>query len=64
MEKDTMPTQLMYKPLPDSLMKIKKEPSVSELLQEGMKKQIEAEEKENDQLNTQNTIGFKDGAER
>ena len=45
-------------------MKIKKEPSVSELLQEGMKKQIEAEEKENDQLNTQNTIGFKDGAER
>ena len=45
-------------------MKIKKEPSVSELLQEGMKKQIEAEEKDNDQLNTQNTIGFKDGAER
>ena len=45
-------------------MKIKKEPSVSELLQEGMKKQIEAEEKENDQLNSKNTIGFKDGAER
>ena len=50
-------------------MKIKKEPSVSELLQEGMKKQIEAEEKENgyrdnDQLNSKNTIGFKNGAER
>jgi len=44
--------------------KLKKEPSVSELLQEGMKKQIEAEEKENDRLNTQNTISFKDGAER
>ena len=45
-------------------MKIKKEPSVSELLQEGMKKQIEAEEKDNDQLNSKNTIGFKNGAER
>jgi len=45
-------------------MKIKKEPSVSELLQEGMKKQIEAEEKENDQLNSKNTIGFKNGAEK
>jgi len=45
-------------------MKIKKEPSVSELLQEGMKKQIEAEEKENDQLSSKNTIIFKDGAER
>ena len=45
-------------------MKIKKEPSVSELLQKGMKKQIEAEEKENDQLNSKNTIGFKNGAER
>jgi len=42
--------------------KIKKEPSVSELLQEGMKKQIEAEE--NDTLNSKNSISFKDGAER
>ena len=42
--------------------KIKKEPSVSELLQEGMKKQIEAEE--NDILNSKNSISFKDGAER
>tara|TARA_R100001086_G_C11686598_1_gene217326 strand:- start:38 stop:406 length:369 start_codon:yes stop_codon:yes gene_type:complete len=37
----------------------KKEPSVSELLQEGMKRQIE---KENDGLNSQNTTCFKDGA--
>ena len=44
--------------------KLKKEPSVSELLQEGMKKQIEAEEKENDILNSKNTTCFKDGAER
>ena len=42
--------------------KLKKEPSVSELLQEGMKKQIEAEE--NDILNSKNSISFKDGAER
>jgi len=44
--------------------KLKKEPSVSELLQEGMKKQIEAEEKENDILNSKNTTCFKNGAER
>ena len=45
-------------------MKVKKEPSVSELLQEGMKKQIEVEEKENETLNSKNSVGFKDGAER
>jgi len=44
--------------------KLKKEPSVSELLQEGMRKQIEAEEKENETLNSKNSVGFKDGAER
>ena len=60
-------------------MKIKKEPSVSELLQKGMKKQIEdstiAEDiheewaiknsyRENEKLNSKNTTGFKDGAQR
>tara|TARA_R110002020_G_scaffold377894_2_gene588952 strand:- start:448 stop:621 length:174 start_codon:yes stop_codon:yes gene_type:complete len=56
-------------------MKIEKEPSVSELLQEGMKQQIKTEMiqslheewakengyRENDTLNSKNTTCFKDG---